>query len=95
MRTGHLIPEPRGGIHTGNGYINLPLALLVEAKKTDHPLWHNFRQSEHYVKGSGNCDSLSLACWIASQISSSPAHATPDTAPAPGEPPTIGAGVES
>ena len=52
------------GTFQGKGYINLPLAILVKAKETHHPMWEEFTQSPIFRQGSSNCDSLSVACWV-------------------------------
>ena len=56
--------QRENGIHRGKGVINLPLAILVKAKETDHTLWQDFVHSGIYRKGSKNCDSLEVACWV-------------------------------
>jgi hypothetical protein len=60
--------QRENGLHRGNGYINLPLAILVKAKETQHPMWQEFTLSPEYRKGSNNIDSFTVACWVAGYL---------------------------
>jgi hypothetical protein len=86
--------EPYQQTFRGNGYINLPLAILAQAKRENHTLWMTFKESE-YGRISRNCDALSVACWVIGEISSPPFFADAAAqAPVLGESPTQ-AGAES
>ncbi len=63
--TTHHSELPNPWVMEGNGYINLALAVLWQAKRYGHLMWKEFIHSEEYRKGSLHPDGFQVACWVA------------------------------
>ncbi len=51
-----------------DGYVNLTLAVLNEARRDNAKMWKEFTETQTYKAGLGKVDSLALACDLGSYL---------------------------